>query len=192
MDWYEKIVDLFVNVTGVGIGAYLAYKAALKVAQWQHQQASKDKTESYLRYLHSEFTQNRVILRRLKSYINGPQSLENFWAPAKAISSHIVSEAWDTLVQNGVLPYLNEEQQTVLAITNRSVRDAHRTIDETEANWHRIREWEEYDRKREALQPTSVNLFMHSVVPGVVQSIEYAIEQLDEAIGLLEGNEKKC
>ncbi|MFJ9497772.1 hypothetical protein [Brevibacillus centrosporus] len=179
------------------IGAFIGAVGGFFVANWQLTKQAKErkkeakeefqlKKQTFLEHLYEELRFNQRVLHRSLTFIGRGPNIVNRWSTAKSIISGLQIGAWNEVVKAGVLVGIHEEDRRLFSITNRTVLDARSYVWELEANWHRIREWEQHDIEKEALQPTSVKVYEQSAVPQTEQAIRYAIERIGQALESLE------
>ncbi len=187
----DAAMSVLYTVIGALLGGWLSYKAGLATMRMQSNQEFTSTKDAYLRHLQSEFERNRGLLHRIKKYVGPGPTIENLWGPAKVLASSLQTDAFDALIKAGVLPALSKEDQRLFNIANRTVRDARLSVEETAANWLRIREWEEHDQESNNPQPASLKLAFSHMLPEVTGRIEHAIEMLDKALDSLETTNKE-
>ena len=186
--WPDFTTTLFGALAGSTLGflfsLLLAGKQNKKIIEDKIQQNKKDmeyKKQIYLTSFLYEIRHNENILRIISSFIMDGPDIDHLWSPAEINANFIENKAWNDLITAGVLLSLNKDDITNLNITNRSIVDTKRKINEVVVNWLRIKEWAEYDEKVGNQKLTQRKLYKGTSINELKENIDYALEKIAES-----------
>lgn len=176
---FTKWPDLVITFVGVFAGSLLSFLTI----KWQMSKETCKNTEAYLTNLLFEFEDNLKILRSVKKFIMPGPNIDHLWSPAEVNSNYLMTDSWNELVKAGILTELDERDTRLFRITNRTVRDVKRIINEISVNWIRIDEWHEHDIREKNQLLTSRENYKNTVaLNDSTKAIENAIKRLEESI----------
>lgn len=177
----NKWPDFVVTVFGVIFGAFVSFI----LIKWQSKRDLNTRKSAYITNLLMEFKHNREIMYKIKSFVGEGPDIDNLWSPAEVNAISLITEAWNELIKSGILPMIDIKDRTLLQITNRTVHDVKRKIQEISANWKRVEEWHKIDIQKGNQLLTQRMLYKDKALREATEYIDYSINSLDEAINIL-------
>lgn len=200
IDITEKVIDAVIAL----VMTYLAFKGVV----WQQEQGRKDRRielekeerknksaqekeftarkQAYLENLYEELQHNQRVIHRINRFLGNGPKIENRWAPARVHASYLRTEAWNQIILGGMLTAIEDDDRRLFSVTNRVILEAKGYVEELDANWLRIKEWEDYDKNFDDLRiPADLDRYERSFLPEVEKAMEYSQQRIRESMEVL-------
>jgi predicted transcriptional regulator with HTH domain len=174
---------------GAWLGAKFGYKHTLKLQQKQ----LLDSKETFLKMALDEIHFNRATLTRIESYITKNPPIENCLDAADIGTQHIRYNAWNVLVESGVLAILSKNQQQFFQITIQETKNIVQTIQLEVAEWKRVYAFHAYYKanpSKELMQPLgNLQDILNTTIHNLQQDLKRVVNNLEEAKMMISSEE---
>lgn len=125
------------------------------------------------------------MLKNLTAFLVDNPPIENAFEPINVGSQHFRIEAWNSLVRAGILPLLSIEQQSCFQDADKSIREIARRIQIDNADWKRILQFYEWDKKNKSAQLAPIQDTFYSIKRTIKYEMERAMNSIERALDKL-------